>query len=106
MVRGQARVIRTLIPDSPLVELANQALPQGTILVLPVLLPSWAAAAWSARALVTDSGGALSHGAILARERGVPAVVGTGVATRTITDGQELWVDAERGLVYLIPPAT
>jgi phosphohistidine swiveling domain-containing protein len=97
-VRGRARVIRTLFPAEPPVERG-----EDRILVLPALLPSWALEVFWARALVTDSGGALSHGAILARERGLPAVVGTRVATRTIRDGQELWVDAARGRVYLIP---
>jgi pyruvate,water dikinase len=73
------------------------------ILVVPALLPSWAAALWRARALVADSGGLFSHGAILARERGLPAVVGTRQATRLISEGQEIWVDAERGHVYLMP---
>ena len=58
------------------------------ILVVPALLPSWAAALWRARALVADSGGLFSHGAILARERGLPAVVGTRQATRLINEGQ------------------
>lgn len=97
-VRGRARVVTTLFPAPSRLELLPDA-----ILVLPALLPSWAAELWQARALVTDSGGGLSHGAILARERGVPAVLGTRSATRVITDGQELWVDAERGRVYVLP---
>ncbi len=97
-VRGRAQVVRSLFPSPQAV-----TLDKDTILVLPVLLPSWAAELWAARALVTDSGGALSHGAILARERGVPAVVGTKAATRTIADGQEVWVDPIRGRVYLLP---
>lgn len=101
MVRGRAQVVRTLLPDGG--PSLDRDLAE-TVLVLPALLPSWASELWRARALVTDSGGALSHGAILAREHGVPAVVGTRVATRTIVDGQELWVDAERGRVYLLPP--
>lgn len=103
LVRGRAHVVRTLLPgDHPSIDVDLAA---ETILVLPALLPSWASELWRARALVTDSGGALSHGAILAREHGVPAVVGTRVATRTIAEGQELWVDAERGRVYLLPQA-
>ena len=73
------------------------------LLVLPALLPSWAQELWHARALVTDSGGAFCHGAILARERGLPAVLGTHVATRHIRDGQELWVDAAAGRVLVLP---
>lgn len=96
-VRGRARVVTSLFPAPSHLDLSPDA-----ILVLPALLPSWAAELWQARALITDSGGALSHGAILARERGVPAVLGTRSATRVITDGQELLVDAERGRVYLL----
>lgn len=123
IVRGRARVVRDLsapflskappqrLSDPPSHARAasthspvpSPALDDDIILVVPALLPSWAAVLWQARALVADSGGAFSHGAILARERGLPAVVGTRLATRTISDDQEIWVDAERGHVYLIP---
>jgi pyruvate,water dikinase len=53
-------------------------------------------------ALVTDSGGILSHPAIIAREHGIPAVVGTGNATNVLKDGQRVTVDGSRGLVELI----
>jgi phosphohistidine swiveling domain-containing protein len=102
MVRGRARVVRSLFPPP-----GDAAMVSGSdeILVLPALLPSWSAELWRAQALVTDSGGALCHGAILARERGVPAVVGTRLATRAIADGQEVWVDAAQGRVYVLPLA-
>lgn len=93
-VRGRATVVRSL--DAHLDSTAAVE-----ILVLPALIPSWAATLWQARALVTDSGGALAHGALLARERGLPAVVGTRTATRTIRDGQLVWVDAQRGRVHV-----
>ncbi|MER3514065.1 MAG: hypothetical protein C4310_06490, partial [Chloroflexota bacterium] len=51
---------------------------------------------------VTDTGGVLSHAAILAREFGIPAVVGTGQATKLIRDGQMLEVDGSAGLVRII----
>lgn len=124
LVRGRAHVIRDLFSAEPTLPRADE--PGGgstsqaeleappplrgasstlddVILVVPALLPSWAAALWRARALVADSGGLFSHGAILARERGLPAVVGTRQATRLIAEGQEIWVDAERGHVYLMP---
>jgi len=52
-----------------------------------------------ASAVVTDIGGPLSHGSIVAREYGIPAVMGTGVATRRIRDGQMVTVDGAAGLV-------
>ena len=100
-LRGRARVVRSL--DEPLPRPESGPADEPTILVLPALLPSWAQELWHARALVTDSGGAFCHGAILARERGLPAVLGTHVATRHIRDGQELWVDAAAGRVLVLP---
>ena len=100
-LRGRARVVRSL--DEPLPRPAPGQPEEALILVLPALLPSWAQELWHARALVTDSGGAFCHGAILARERGIPAVLGTHVATRSIRDGQELWVDATTGRVLVLP---
>jgi pyruvate,water dikinase len=54
-----------------------------------------------ASAVVTDIGGPLSHGSIVAREFGIPAVMGTGVATRRIQDGQTIKVDGGAGTVTL-----
>jgi pyruvate,water dikinase len=53
----------------------------------------------SAAAVVTDVGGALSHAAVVAREFGIPAVVGTSLALATLEDGEPLEVDGSRGLV-------
>jgi phosphohistidine swiveling domain-containing protein len=94
--------LQLTLDDPALLRVGSSTL-DDVILVVPALLPSWAAALWRARALVADSGGLFSHGAILARERGLPAVVGTRQATRLISEGQEIWVDAERGHVYLMP---
>lgn len=110
-LRGRARVVRSLDEPLPRHEAGPESEPkpepepedEPPILVLPALLPSWAQELWHARALVTDSGGAFCHGAILARERGLPAVLGTHVATRSIRDGQELWVDATAGRVLVLP---
>jgi pyruvate,water dikinase len=51
--------------------------------------------------VVTDIGGPLSHGSIVAREFGIPAVLGTGVATRRIQTGQRITVDGSAGAVEL-----
>lgn len=102
-VRGRAHVIRTLDQALQPATPSNHS-HEATILVLPVLLPSWAPSLWQAAALVTDSGGAFSHGAILARERGIPAVLATREATKTIQEGDELWVDGTRGRVLILAP--
>lgn len=95
--RGRAVVVRALA-DAP------ATLPRGAVLVTPAIVPSLTPLLAQARALVTDHGGALSHGATLAREYGVPAVLGVGRAT-ALADGAELWVDADAGRVYVLGPA-
>jgi pyruvate,water dikinase len=55
-----------------------------------------------AAGIVTDVGGPLSHGSIVAREYGIPAVLGTGVATQRIQSGQVIAVDGAAGLVTLV----
>ncbi len=103
VVSGRALVVSSLDDPSASMPQVLSKLTADTILVMPTLLPSWAPAVWGALAVVTDSGGALSHGAILARERGIPAVLGTRLATRLIANGQPLLVDSDRGLVVLSP---
>ena len=103
MVQGRALVVPSLDDPHQTLQHVLAQLQPDTILVLPTLLPSWAPAVWGALAVITDSGGALSHGAILARERGIPAVLGTRLATRTIHTGQRLQVNVDQGLVILTP---
>jgi pyruvate,water dikinase len=69
-------------------------------LVTEAILPSLTYLLPGAAALVTDHGGALSHAATLAREYGVPAVLGTGLATRVLAEGEELLVDGDAGRVF------
>lgn len=71
----------------------------GAILVAGTTTPAWTPLFVMAAAVVTDIGGPLSHGSIVAREYGIPAVMGTGVATRRIQDGQRITVDGSAGLV-------
>jgi rifampicin phosphotransferase len=75
----------------------------GEILVCRSTTPPWTPIFGSIAALVTDTGGVLSHGAIVAREYRLPAVVGTKIGTRVIADGQTITVDGERGEVLLAP---
>jgi phosphohistidine swiveling domain-containing protein len=69
------------------------------ILVTRQTDPGWAAVFFLIRGLVIERGGLLSHGAIIAREYGIPAVVGVRDATRLIRDGQQLCVDGSAGRV-------
>jgi pyruvate,water dikinase len=73
----------------------------GDVLVAPITTPAWTPLFAMASAIVTDVGGPLSHGSIVAREYGIPAVLGTGVATRRIQDGQIITVDGSAGTIML-----
>jgi pyruvate,water dikinase len=73
----------------------------GDVLVAGTTTPAWTPLFAMAAAVVTDIGGPLSHGSIVAREYGIPAVMGTGVATRRILDGQTVTVDGDAGTVTL-----
>lgn len=73
----------------------------GDVLVAATTTPAWTPIFTMAAAVVTDIGGPLSHGSIVAREYGIPAVMGTGVATRRIRSGQTITVDGNAGLVQL-----
>jgi len=75
----------------------------GDILVCHVTNPSWAPVFQKIAAAVSDIGGSMSHAAIVAREYGLPAVVGTGTATQKIKDGQRIRVDGGRGVVTILP---
>jgi rifampicin phosphotransferase len=77
----------------------------GDVLVCPYTNPAWTPLFRRAVAVVVDSGGAGSHAAIVAREYGVPAVMGTGTATAVLTDGRLVTVDGDAGLVLEADPA-
>ena len=74
----------------------------GEILVAATTTPAWTPLFAMASAVVTDIGGPLSHGSIVAREFGIPAVMGTGVATKRIQNGQTITVNGTDGTVKLI----
>jgi pyruvate,water dikinase len=73
----------------------------GDVVICPATSPAWSVVFPSIGALVTDSGGILSHPAIIAREHGIPAVVGTGNATAVVHDGQRVSVDGSAGIVEM-----
>lgn len=97
VVEGVARVLRSVDEIGTLRE--------GEILVCPVTNPSWAPIFGKIRAAVSDIGGAMSHAAIIAREYGLPAVVGTGHATKRIKTGDRVRVDGGTGVVTILGEA-
>jgi pyruvate,water dikinase len=94
VVEGIARIVMSVEEIS--------RLQQGDILVCHVTNPTWTPIFQKIRAAVSDIGGSMSHAAIVAREYGLPAVVGTGNATSKIKDGQRIRVDGGRGIVTLL----
>jgi phosphoenolpyruvate synthase/pyruvate phosphate dikinase len=90
---GTARVIRS--PEE------FGKLKNGDILVAPFTNPIWTPLFAIAGGVVTEVGGMLSHGAIVAREYGIPAVMGIPGATGTMSDGKTVRVDGNRGIVSL-----
>jgi rifampicin phosphotransferase len=74
----------------------------GEVLVAAITTPAWTSLFAMSSAVVTDVGGPLSHSSIVAREYGIPAVLGTAVATRRIRSGQNVRVDGDAGTVTLL----
>lgn len=94
LVEGPARVV---MAASEL-----DTVQEGDILVCPITAPSWGPVFGKIKATVCDIGGIMSHAAIVAREYGLPAVVGTGSATKRIRTGDRLRVDANAGIVTIL----
>ncbi len=97
IVEGRARVI---------LDVERAHLGPGEILVTTWTDPSWTPLFLGIGGLVTEIGGLMTHGAVVAREYGLPAVVGVADATRRIRDGQWIRVDGARGVVEILTPAT
>ncbi len=93
-VEGRARVI---------VDVGEADLEPGDILVTRFTDPSWSPLFVAAAGLVTEVGGVMTHGAVIAREYGLPAVVGVECATTVITDGQRIRVHGADGYVEILP---
>jgi phosphohistidine swiveling domain-containing protein len=94
VARGPARVFLTVDTDEPVLP--------GEILVAPFTDPGWTPYFIPAAGIVMDMGGLLSHGSIIAREYGIPAVVNVGPATRIIATGDLIEVDGDRGEVRIL----
>ncbi|MEV4419789.1 rifamycin-inactivating phosphotransferase [Patulibacter sp. NPDC049589] len=92
-VEGRARVV---------LDMTDASLEAGDVLVTAFTDPSWSPLFVTAAALVTEVGGLMTHGAVVAREYGLPAVVGVEGATRRIRDGQRVRVHGTDGFVELL----
>jgi pyruvate,water dikinase len=90
---GRARVI---------LKLEEAKMDKGDILVAPYTDPGWTPLFPLAAGLVTEVGGLMTHGAVVAREYGIPAVVGVDNATRRIQDGQKIRVNGTQGFVEFL----
>jgi pyruvate,water dikinase len=97
VARGKARILRN--------ESEFGRLQAGEILVCRYTNPAWTPLFTLAAGVVTETGGAVSHAAIVAREYGLPAVLGVAGATERIADGQEILVDGGEGRVVLVGQA-
>ena len=94
IARGRARVIESLADA--------ETLEPGDVLIAPTTLPTWTAYFGRVAAVVTNVGGVLSHAAVVAREYGIPAVVGARGATTAIVDGSLIEVDGDSGTVRIV----
>jgi pyruvate,water dikinase len=93
VIEGRARVI---------LNMADADLEDGDILVTTFTDPSWTPLFVSVKGLVTEVGGLMTHGAVIAREYGLPAVVGVENATKLIKDGQRIRVNGTDGYVEIL----
>ncbi|WP_019910959.1 phosphoenolpyruvate synthase [Paenibacillus sp. HW567] len=93
VIEGRARVI---------LKMEDACLEDGDILVTPFTDPSWTPLFVSIKGLVTEVGGLMTHGAVIAREYGLPAVVGVENATKLIKDGQRIRVHGTEGYIEIL----
>ena len=93
IIEGRARVVR---------DIGEAKLEAGDILVTAFTDPSWTPLFVAIAGLITEVGGLMTHGAVIAREYGLPAVVGVENATKLIQDGQRIRVDGTNGYVELL----
>ncbi|MDF2792240.1 MAG: phosphoenolpyruvate synthase, partial [Neobacillus sp.] len=93
VIEGRARVI---------LNMEDADLEDGDILVTSFTDPSWTPLFVSIKGLVTEVGGLMTHGAVIAREYGLPAVVGVGNATNLIKDGQRILVNGTEGYIEIL----
>ena len=104
-VRATARVVRLAIGADTNLRASLDDMPGGHVLVVDTTGPSLIVACTKASAIVTNQGGMFSHAAIVAKELGIPCIVGTLTATEAIQDGDYIEVNANEGRVTILVPA-
>ena len=100
IVQGTVRILNDNIFNSAELGMSINKVGRGDIVVTPMTRPTYLIAVRRSCGIITDFGGALCHAAICAREFGIPAVVGTQVATQKLKDGQKIIIDGTEGVVY------
>jgi phosphoenolpyruvate synthase/pyruvate phosphate dikinase len=93
IIEGRARVV---------LKMEEVNIEEGDILVTVFTDPSWSPLFVSVKGLVTEVGGVMTHGAVITREYGLPAVVGVENATKLIKDGQKIRVNGTEGYVEIL----
>jgi phosphohistidine swiveling domain-containing protein len=101
-ITGKVKVINVNYDDLGETQKKVTEMKKGDILISRTTDPSLIIACEKASAIVTDVGGLLSHAAIVSREKGIPCIVGTKVATKVLKDGDLIEVDATKGTVKVI----
>ena len=100
VIEGNVRVISgDTINDEALMKNLLKV-KKGEILVTGMTRPLFVVAMHKIVAIITDRGGILCHAAMVSREFGIPCIVGTRKATKTLKNGQRILVDAEKGIIY------
>ncbi len=105
MLRGQGVSAGVVEGTARVVASAHETIEPGEILVCPFTDPGWTPLLVVASGVVLDVGGSMSHGAIIARELGIPCVLGTQHGTVLIATGDRLRVDADEGVVEILERA-
>jgi len=93
VIKGEVIIVKS---KSEIEKMVN-----GKVLVIPFADSSFASAMQKAIGIITDNGGVTCHVSIIARELGIPAVVGTNKATKKLKDDMEVVVDGTKGIVYI-----
>lgn len=104
-IRGKVKIISTGYENYDSLHKEIDLMVQGDILVADTTSPELLAACRKASAIITNQGGLLSHAAIVSRELNIPCIVGTETATKVLHDGDEVEVDADKGIVRILKKA-
>jgi pyruvate,water dikinase len=79
-----------------------ESIPFGSVLIVGQARPQLMSAIKKVSAIITDEGGILSHSAIISREFGIPAIIGTKIATKVLNTGDKVRIDTDNGIVNIL----